>query len=130
MKMRGRKRPRSPEQERQYGDYTTTSTLNEFSASRGSVLRTFTIGLDRFCELIPFISFKSSPFSQQIDLMIDSDSQGNVLKFNILQKNIRINQLEKIWIRGISKELLISLGSVNLDIFNKIIEFHVVEHGI
>ena len=104
------------------------STLNQFLANRGSVLRTFTVGLNRFCDLIPFLSFKTSPIGQQIDLMIDSGSQGNVIMPNTLPPNIRVNQSEEIWIKGTSRELLITLGSVNLKIFNKIIKFHVIEH--
>ena len=60
--------------------------------------------------------------------MIDSGSQGNVIMPNTLPPNIRVNQSEEIWIKGTSRELLITLGSVNLKIFNKIIKFHVIEH--
>ena len=59
--------------------------------------------------------------------MIDSGSQGNVIKIGVLPHNIKINYCEKIWIKGISNEPFITTGSVDLKMFNQTIRFHVIQ---
>ena len=72
-------------------------------------------------EIIPFVSFRHSKADRQIDLMIDSGSQGNIIKMVVMTRNYKVNHVDKIRIQGISKEPLITLGSVNLKIFDQIL---------
>ena len=90
-------------------------------------MRTLTIGLNKFCDLIPFISFEYPGSKQGIDLMIDSGSQGNVIKVDVLPRNIEINYSKRIWIKGISDKPFCTIGSVTLKIFNQAINFHVIQ---
>ena len=60
--------------------------------------------------------------------MIDSSSQGNVIKIDFLASNYKVNYLDKIWIKGISKEPLSTLGSVSLKIFDQIIKFYGIQN--
>ena len=46
--------------------------------------------------MIPFISFKHSRPGWQIDLMVDSGSQGNVIKIDVIPSNYEVNYLDKI----------------------------------
>ena len=59
--------------------------------------------------------------------MIDSGSQGNAIRINVLPPSVRINYHDKIWIKGISNEHLITIGTVSLKIFNQRIVFHVIQ---
>ena len=104
-----------------------SDALNEFPSNGRPNLRTLAIRLNKFCDLIPFVSFKYPCNEQRIDLMIDSDSQGNVIKINVLPRNIKINYSKKIWIKGISDKPFCTLGSVTLKIFNHMINFHAIQ---
>ena len=90
-------------------------------------MRAFTIRLSKPCELIPYVSFKYPHLERQLDLMIDSGSQGNVIRINVLPPSVRINYHDKIWIKGISNEHLITIGTVSLKIINQRIVFHVIQ---
>ena len=59
--------------------------------------------------------------------MIDSGSQGNVIKINVPPRNIKIDYSKKIWIKGISDKPFCTLGNVTLKIFNRMINFHVIQ---
>ena len=51
--------------------------------------------------------------------MIDSGSQRNVIKIKALRHNIQIHHFDKIWIKGISNEHLITLITVSLKSLNR-----------
>ena len=80
--------------------------------------------------MIPFVSFRHSKADRQIDLMIDSGSQGNIIKMDVIPRIYKVNHVDKIRIQGISKESLITLGSVNLKIFDQTIKFYVIENEV
>ena len=105
-----------------------SSALNQFHPNRRSDLRTLTIGVDNSCGQIPFISFLCH--EQRVDIILDSGSQGNVIKFEVLPLNIQINYSDQILLKGISEELLLALGSVHLKIFDQLIKFYVVRNEV
>ena len=59
-------------------------------------------------EMIPFVSFRHSKADWRIDLMINSVSQGNVIKMHVIPRNYKVNHEDKIRIQGISKDPLIT----------------------
>ena len=63
-------------------------------------------------------------------LIIDSSSQGNIIKAEVLLHDIKINLLDKIQIKGISNEILVSIGCAKLKVFNEVIKFHVIRNEI
>ena len=81
-------------------------------------------------ELIPFISFKYPYIEGKIDLMIDSGSQGNIIKSYALPHGVKVNHKERIWIKGISDDPFITIGIVNIKFFNQLIKFHVIQDSI
>ena len=91
-------------------------------------MRTLTIGIDNSCGQIPFISF--SCHEQRVDIILDSGSQGNVIKFEVLPLNVKINYSDQILLKGISEELLLTLGSVHLKIFDQLIKFYDVRNEV
>ena len=62
--------------------------------------------------------------------MIDSGSQGNIIKAEVLPHDIKINFLDKIQIKGTSNEILVTVGSTKLRVFNEVIKFHVIRNEI
>ena len=80
--------------------------------------------------MIPFGSFRHCKADRQIDLMIDSGSQGNIIKMDVIPRNYKVNHVDKIRIQGISKEPLITLGSVYLEISDQIIKFYVIQNEV
>ena len=62
--------------------------------------------------------------------MIDSGSQGNIIKAEVLPHDVKINFLDKIQIKGISNEILVTVGSTKLKVFNEVIKFHVIRNEI
>ena len=91
-------------------------------------MRTLTIGIDNSCGQIPFISFLCH--EQRVDIILDSGSQGNVIKFEVLPLNVQINYSDQILLKGISEELLLALGNVHLKIFDQLIKFYVVRNEV
>ena len=81
-------------------------------------------------ELIPFISFRYPCIQGKIDLMIDSGSQGNVIKSHALPHGVKVNHNERIWIKGISVDPFITIGTVNIKLFNQSIKFNVIQDSM
>ena len=122
----GGKRTRSPEYERRNGNSATPNAFNKLSSDKESELQTFTIEINKMYELIPFISFEYPYIERKIDLMIDSGSQGNVIKSDALPYSVKLNHNERIWIQGISDDPFITIGTVNIKLFNQTIKFDVI----
>ena len=59
--------------------------------------------------------------------MIDSGSRRNIIKINVLPRNIKINYSKRIWIKGIPDVPFCTLESAPLEIFNQMINFHVIQ---
>ena len=90
-------------------------------------MRVNTIGLVSTTKLIPFISFSFSDY--QINFMLDSGSQGNIIKIGLVPKCLKINKTETVILRGISDETFSTFGTVKFKILGSIITFHVVSNN-
>ena len=62
--------------------------------------------------------------------MIDSGSQGNIIKAEVLPHQIKINFLNKIQIKGISIETLATVGSAKIKICNGFMKFYAIRNEI
>lgn len=65
-----------------------------------------------------------------VSLFIDTGADVNIVKNTILDENIEINTSKRVLLQGITERRILTLGTVNLKLKNKFIEFQVAPPSI
>ena len=66
---------------------------------------------------LPFIEVFNPPFLNKGYFMIDSGSEANLIKLNLIPQNQKINSSDSILLKGICDEATKSLGAIEIKVY-------------
>ena len=79
----------------------------------------------------PVVELEAPEFrNPRASFLVDPGSDINLIKLRALQKEIIIEKLNRISITGITNELVKTIGTVQVTIFNTPVEFNVIENTL
>ncbi|XP_036142126.1 uncharacterized protein LOC118645358 [Monomorium pharaonis] len=75
---------------------------------------------------VPSVELESPSFYGPTAFMLDTGAQPNIIKQGCLQRKIEVNNQEILQLTGITEDAVNTLGSIQVQIFNILVTFHVV----
>ena len=76
--------------------------------------------------VLPFIDIFNPPSNSTGRFMVDSGSEANIIKSNLLPLEIDIDKYKTILLKGVGQEFHTTIGTIEIAIFGKTTTFHVV----
>lgn len=117
------KRESPSDERRDFGDKRVNASNYDGKNGRTNYARTVRLSSDLSS---PPIAISSKDLKKEIEFLVDTGSEANILKIGKADDFLMCNETNKIKLSGITKETVGTYGTCIINVYGYSVEFHIV----